>query len=123
MAWVTPGPISRGEGDEKPDLSVDKSGRGRPPVTPEACLRHDGGRDSRPPRPPAPGLETKEEICAPLALRPGTPGDGPAGCPLDTRLVGPRLAGPARFGRRDKRITASHKRSSGRAVSSVSEFS
>ena len=56
-------------------------------------------------RAPTPGFEASGEICAPLALRAGAPGDGPAGCPLDTRLCPAATRGPLACGGRGCYLT------------------
>ena len=89
-----------------PDLAVAKSGRGRP------C----GGRPrfrGHPGR-PRPDYRASGRLRAPRPPRSRAPGDGPG--EAVPRLVGPELAGDARFGREQDGILAKSERSSDRAV-------
>ena len=79
-----------------PDLSVDKSGCGRPPVVPKARLRRDGGRDSAATRAPAPGLAPAGMSSRPSPSAQALRATGSRGAPL-----APRFRAPGRNRRRD----------------------
>ena len=82
----SPGTISSPSRRGLPDLAVDKSGRGRP------C---GGGRDSASAGRPRPDCSRTVQAAPLFAFAHSAPANGPAGCPLDTRLLGPGIASAA----------------------------